>query len=556
MIAVEFKRVLREGLPLFLILAALFVASQVSDQADFLTPALEIFLLLYASFSGWSLFEHERQEGAFEYMLSLPLSRSRLLLLKAMPRMLVSGLLLVTYLVLRERCHLPSFVAAGDLTLAYAAFFLLSLALSISLKNFITVFFLTSMATLGLVLLLHHLDGSRPYGEIVTRLFPPLLLVPLLFWLRFRTFDIRPVAHFNRRFLPWLAALICLIAGGNAVWRLLGRTSWANYFLTRQGAVLRYRCDRSQLLIEGKGKRQPGCLIALREDPAGKTLFALARRENPGRRCADRSVIALDLATGKRRALYQIPPGWTLCGDGYLGQIGQPRPQGVRLLLQNTALRQLMLLDVGLAGVRAEYRPGPEHSLEAEVVLFSRQRGGPIHLLKSVDGEVLLSRLQADGQAIELARGKSYAVWGERILLVGESGATLFEAGAALTSLWQSTGDVRQVMRRSSAQQTVNPEARLVILRIDGEYRLLHMETAALKTIELPTTPFNYLEGSDGRLILIYSQPEPFRIVFHREGQEVARTWRPGIRFLVTRVSPFGMLVFNQKEYRITSFTD
>jgi len=556
MIAVECKRVLREGLPLFLILAALFVAGQVGGQTDLLTPVLEVFLLLYASFSGWALFEHERQEGAFEYVLSLPLSRSRLLLLKAAPRMLVSGLLLVTYLALRERFHLPSFVAAGDLSLAYAAFFLLSLALSLSLRNFITAFFLTCMATLGLVLLLHRLDGTRPYGEIVIRLFPPLLLVPLLFWLRFRTFDIRPVSHFNRRFLPWLAVLVCLIAGGNVAWSLLGRNSWASYYLTRQGAVLRYRCDQSQLLIDGKGKRQEGCLIALREDPEGKTLFALARRENPGQRCSDLSVVALDLATGTRRPLYPIPEGWTLCGNGYLGQIGQPRPRGIRLLLQNPARKQLMLLDAGLEGARQEYRPGPGHLLEAEMVLFPRQSGGPLHLFESANGEVSWSQLGADGRIVESGRGKSYAVWGDRILLVTERGATLFEAGATPATLWQSSGDVRQVMRRSSAQQTVSPEARQVILRIDGSYRLLHMETAALSAIELPTAPFTYLEGGDGRLILVYSQPEPFRIVFFREGKEEARTWRPGIRFLVTRVSPFGMLLFNQKEYRITSFTD
>ncbi|MCU0236772.1 MAG: ABC transporter permease subunit, partial [Acidobacteria bacterium] len=107
MLATEARRVFKDGAVIFIVLAALVAGIRFSDQDVFLAPALEIFLLLYAAFTGWSLFERERQENAGEYMLSLPLSRSRLLLLKFLPRLLAVSLLLLLYLHLHRSWQFP-----------------------------------------------------------------------------------------------------------------------------------------------------------------------------------------------------------------------------------------------------------------------------------------------------------------------------------------------------------------------------------------------------------------------------------------------------------------
>jgi len=140
MLATETKRIFKDGMILFVVLAAIFAGIIFTDRDAYLAPALEIFLLLYASFTGWSLFERERQENAGEYMLSLPLSRSRLLLLKFLPRLLSVSLVLLIYLRLHQTWQLPSFLNPFDFSILYAGFFLLSIAFSISFKNFITAF--------------------------------------------------------------------------------------------------------------------------------------------------------------------------------------------------------------------------------------------------------------------------------------------------------------------------------------------------------------------------------------------------------------------------------
>ena len=52
MIRIEMKRVLKEGLIILLIIAALFIAILKTDKDAYIAPAIELFLLLYASFSG------------------------------------------------------------------------------------------------------------------------------------------------------------------------------------------------------------------------------------------------------------------------------------------------------------------------------------------------------------------------------------------------------------------------------------------------------------------------------------------------------------------------
>ena len=122
MIRIELKRVLKEGLIIFLIVAALFAAILNTDKDVYIAPAIELFLLLYASFSGWSVFNREREEGALEYMLSLPVSRPKLLLIKFAPRILLLGLVFVCYCCLGSAFSLPAILKITDFAVFYFTF--------------------------------------------------------------------------------------------------------------------------------------------------------------------------------------------------------------------------------------------------------------------------------------------------------------------------------------------------------------------------------------------------------------------------------------------------
>jgi ABC-type transport system involved in multi-copper enzyme maturation permease subunit len=213
MLATEAKRVGKDSAIIFVVLAALIAGIRFSDQDIYLAPALEIFLLLYAAFTGWSFFERERQENAVEYMLSLPLSRRRLLLLKFLPRLLSVTLVLLIYLRLHQAWQFPSFLSRADFSVLYAGFFLLAIAFSISFKNFVSAFFIVCLLSIGQVLLIKLLDSGRDTGQAILQANATTLLFPLFFFVLFQGYDIKPVSHFNKRFYPGLLLLTGLIAG-------------------------------------------------------------------------------------------------------------------------------------------------------------------------------------------------------------------------------------------------------------------------------------------------------------------------------------------------------
>ena len=275
MLAIETKRILKDGVVIFIVLAAIVAGIAASDQDNYLAPALELFLLLYASFAGWSMFERERQENAGEYMLSLPLSRRRLLLLKFLPRLLSVSLLLLVYLRLHHSWHLPSLLSPLDFAILYGGFFLLSIAFSVSLKNFISAFFIACLLTVGQVLLIRLLDPGREIGPAILQASLTALVFPLFFFALFQGYDVKPVSYFNKKFFPGLLLLTGLIAG---ILFLIAPPGWKNLTLTSRGLILKNSCRLSEITLENGRHRFPVCLIALRETADGRAMYCLTRK--------------------------------------------------------------------------------------------------------------------------------------------------------------------------------------------------------------------------------------------------------------------------------------
>ena len=213
MIAIELKRVLKDSALILAVLVILLAAIAAGDHDAYLAPALEVFLLLQASFLGWSLFERERQENAGEYLLTLPVSRLGLLARKILPRLACAAVLLLAYLALYRLMDLPAFLAPLPFAVLYGAFFFVSAALALSLRNFLSSFFLACLLLFGQALLILAADNARHLSGAILQAGSTSAAFPLLFAVLFSGYDIRPVSHFNRRFLPGLLLLAAAATG-------------------------------------------------------------------------------------------------------------------------------------------------------------------------------------------------------------------------------------------------------------------------------------------------------------------------------------------------------
>jgi hypothetical protein len=525
---------------LFIVLAAIFAGIFAGDQDSYLAPALEMFLLLYASFTGWSMFERERQENAGEYMLSLPLSRSRLLLLKFLPRLLSVALILLVYLRLHHSWRLPSFLSPLDFSVLYFGFFLLAIAFSLSFKNFISAFFTVCLLSVGQVLLIRLLDPGREIGQAILQANLTVLVFPLFFSALFHGYDIRPVAYFNKKFFPGLLLLSGLIAG---FLFLAAPSNWKNLYLTSKGLVIKNSCGLSEITVQGRRRRFPACLIALRETADGRTLYCLTRKPRRNEPCAEVNLGALDLRSGDLKTLYTLAADWFTAG-GYPGEIGSSRDGTYSLLLQNPKLKKAMLLQV---------RNGRAKEISIAGEFYDPHISYVLYLDSSPPRFVIFSgprlyRLDISGQVRELASSKSLSVWRDKVLLFESSGMNLYQAGEELTLLMQRKGNYKKSLRRISGH-----ESRSVVYHANRDFFWLDMEQQKESRLEVKSSPYTYQQSGD-HLNLVFAAGPIFTVREIRSGRQSETEWAPGFQPAGIRISPFGLLVFRDQEYKVFPF--
>ena len=542
MLATEAKRVGKDGAVIFAVLAALIAGIRFSDQDLYLAPALEIFLLLYAAFTGWSFFERERQENAVEYMLALPISRSRLLLLKFLPRLLSVTLALLIYLRLHQAWQFPSFLSPADFSVLYAGFFLLAIAFSISFRNFVSAFFIVCLLTIGQVLLIKLLDSGRDTGQAIVQASACGLLFPLFFFVLFQRYDIKPVSHFNKRFLPGLLLLAGLIAG---YLFLTAPAGVKNLYLTPEGLILKNSCRLSEITVAQGRRRFRGCLIALRETADGRTLYCLSREPRSNGACAEMSLGALDLKTGELKTLYAFEADWFIAG-GHPGEIGSSRGKTYSLFLQNPKLKKAMLLRI--QDGRAQQIPIAGDFYDPNISYVLYLDGAPPRFI--IFSEPRLYRLEASGRTTELASGKSFSVWRDRILLFEPSGMNLYQAGEELTPLLQRRGNFKKNLRRISGY-----ESRSVVYHLNRDYFWLDMERQKESRLEVKSAPYTYQQSGDN-LHVVFANGSVFTIRTIRPDRQSETVWAPGFQPSGIRISPFGLLVFRDQRYKVYPFNN
>ena len=186
---------------------------------DIFNYLLLIVLVIYSLCAGTLVFQSEKKDKAFEYLLSLPLSRPQILAYKIIPRLTFLFVLLGTSIIF------PLFKNALMNGFNLIVLFLISLFLCLTYTSII-IYFLE----IGLLFWLYFLDSQiinyllwRPetagniYPDFPSQLISAaLILVPLglSFWLTFKKLDVKPLKLQMKPYtfiaLPVLLGLISL----------------------------------------------------------------------------------------------------------------------------------------------------------------------------------------------------------------------------------------------------------------------------------------------------------------------------------------------------------
>ena len=203
------------------------------DLGGILLVFYQLLILTTSFFLGISLFSKEIRNSGLEYLLTLPFSRTRLLLLKIVPRFVILIILYLVYmLILLLSTTDPFLFPPASFTALSFSFFFISASLSVWRGNFVgnsiitlfmLLFFLLAADITTWLVAIQHFGNSESFkfGTFIiydTSQFSSFSIAHLGFLLSspflvslfygFKKFDIRTPKKYIKRFLLILIPLI------------------------------------------------------------------------------------------------------------------------------------------------------------------------------------------------------------------------------------------------------------------------------------------------------------------------------------------------------------
>jgi ABC-type Na+ efflux pump permease subunit len=184
-------------------------------------PVFVAIVLLFAAYSGVSIFQTEKKDRALEYLLSLPMPINKIMAFKILPRLtilllliIVGGILSVFLTVIADAVSvIIVFLTAVFISLAVDS--LVNAMIGVLLVNIILYY--TSIITSYLTIEYRFLGSTEPIFWLSHLLPGLLLLVPLAvaFGLTLKNFDMKPLKWQAKPYLvialPFAAALLLFI---------------------------------------------------------------------------------------------------------------------------------------------------------------------------------------------------------------------------------------------------------------------------------------------------------------------------------------------------------
>lgn len=544
MILTELKKILKEGIVIILILAALPVYILTTDKDPYFASIIfMLFLLIYASFTGWSMFDRERQEGAEEYLFSMPVSRTRLFFLKFLPRLLIVLFVLGCFHFIDTLFAFPLYYPAVDFSIFYISFFLISLSFSVSIKNFIGALFLTSFMSVGLTFVVRTL--GREVGDFSAVLIAniALLVFPIAFFIVFQTLDIKPLKSFNLKFAPPVLLIVGLVVG--FFWLQGHGQGWAHYYLTGEGDVVRSHCTRGQWLRPGEPMEFKGCTTPLYEE--NRTLYLQVReKKESDKPCMIRHMATLDLATGNMKTLMDIDEGWIM-GMNSGDRNGAMKDGTYYNIIRNLPLKQYKIIAVNKeTGVKEI--PVYGNFYEETIDDLFHVGGHPMQFF--ITTKTLVYRVFESGEAEELFPiPEGLMVWKDRLLVFDEKGMTLYDIAEKLIPVFHKEGKIKKVRRRFGSLVSA-----VTLVQVGRDYYLLDMESMRFDKLDIKYRPYYYhYDTVSGALHLLWVKGD--ELIYGRMENGILkkkRSWTttiPGEGWRAIRPFPSGVLVHNSEEY-------
>lgn len=549
MVFIELKKVLKDGIVIVFIQMLIIMGLVLTDKDVYLAPVFEVFLVLYASFTGWSMFERERQEGAMEYLLSLPTSRLKLIFTKLLVRIIPVAFMLIIYTVVYNEFSIHFLYTEHRFIPIYIAVFFLSASFSLSIRSFLSTFFITLFLSLGLFYLIRMLDFSKSDLSASIQTVISYMAVLLLFILMFNKYDIKPLSYFNKKFIPAVALVVIIIFG---ITYLTGRVKWWHCHLTDSGELIRVSRDKTVIMSgphENRVISISNSLSPLYEQHGN--LYASIWHG----KTKTRQLVRMDMASGEIEQRFFVTPGyWFHDFMDARATIGDR----IFFLLTKNGHKEYQILEINgdssrIIPVKGDFRGEIFHMIcgaVADPLQFFVQTFDPKN--QSIGSS--LFRITQNGQVEKLFEAKSVAFWHNRLLRFTELGMVLYEIENGMKKeIFKRDGLIKKVRRKFE-----NYIQKRVIITIDDEFFIFDLRELTLEPIQLNKRPYFYYLTDDNEIRLVWTEgPEISVSTWKGNHMQVEYVWYTKVTGLkIIRVFKSGIVIYNQNQHEIFRFLD
>lgn len=533
MIRIELKRVFKEGLIIFMIIAALFIAILKTDKDAYIAPAIELFLLLYASFSGWSIFNREREEGALEYMLTLPVSRPKLLLIKFTPRIFLLTLVYICYCFLNKAFSLPALLNVTDFAVFFFIFFLVSASFSISLRSFIGTFFLTAMLSSGLTFFDNIFSQGTISSETIVRSNMVLLALPILFFIFFFRFDLKPLLKFNLRFIGYSSLIIILMIG---IRFFQIERYWCLHMMTNEGSIYRMSPRGLQFIEEGKMFKKGKCFWPLVEQ--GDYLYLQDHKQKRGMKNKD--IYIFNKKNSTLDKFHNTEKGWRTVVTRPLHTASILSGE-MFFLQKNRILNNFRITSI--KGGKVKHYPLNIEEINPKDMYFITVLKDPLRFVIRTHKNVVF--FNTEGNVEKIISASALSIWKNKLLIFNQGIMKLFEIGEKITTKFSREGKFRKILRRfgSVIQEKV-------VFRNGKDSFIFSFKNDSIMKRKVNRNLF-YYKVINNKFYLVYLTAEGVAADIYEENKLIGHeSWETGMSgYRRVLVFEKGIVVSNGKEY-------
>jgi len=558
MVLTELKKALQEAAAILAVMLGMtfYIQSGINNPY---VPAmiLEIFLILYASYAGWSLLDREHQENAMEYLLTLPVSRIRLFFIKVNPRLLAALIILAIYNYLYRHFSFPAYMEPSLMAIVFPSFFLAGLSLSITIRSFIAAFFINLLTVGGLILLQIYKNNTVESTAVSTACMLTAFSAVIFFFL-FRRIDIRSAGKFNIKFITALLLFLLIISG--FMWFKKSETWWG-YYITDKGDILRSSCpnQHSQLLQIGLPKPDgsanitttnfKGSLYTLLEQDKRLLVQVRERRDHY---CRAQRITAIDKTDLSQKTILEFAEGWDL-NHNQSGVNGFLIDGIYYNLTGNLETKQYKIIKLpldpkGSAPTETQIQGNLQTTRYFSLAHMTTQ---PIQYFIWLEHN--LYRVDDSGEAEKMpGKIRTMTAWKNHMVTFDDAGMTIYNLIPTPQVLLHRKGKMRMVRRHAEGEVS-----RYVILKAESGFTLLDLETLSFLPLSLKSSPYYYSWEGD-RITILWAQGDNYlQGMMNPDTGEIKKVKMLNVDLKGLRLVnsfPNGAIIHNDKDYVMMPF--